>query len=195
MRLTVPAGRGLACRVAAGETFRVLNPSGTQVVDFWAFPDVEGEHLSMGHSREVLQRFRFRPGDQLITDRYRPVLTFVADTSPGHHDTLIPACTPETYRYLEAAAGHRSCVQNLTEALGRRPQPVPQPWNLFMVTELDADGGIEYARPYASPGAEVELRADLAVTIVCSACPDDIYPTNGNDGTPRDAVLDLSEQR
>lgn len=197
MRRTVPAGGGIAFRIAAGETFRVINPHGTQVVDLWAFTDVEGEYLSMGHSMEVQQRVRFRPGDQLITNHYRPALTFVADTSPGHHDTLIPACSPETYRYLDASPDHGSCVQNLTAALDSVPVPVsvPQPWNLFMVTNLTPDGGLEYARPHASPGDWVELRASQNLTVACSSCPDDQYPTNGGDGTPREAVIDAEPLR
>ena len=31
-------------------------------------------------------------GDALVTNRRRPILTLVEDTSPGLHDTLIAAC-------------------------------------------------------------------------------------------------------
>jgi uncharacterized protein YcgI (DUF1989 family) len=39
------------------------------------------------------------------------------DTSPGVHDTLIPACDPERYRLLGAAPGHASCAENFKAAL------------------------------------------------------------------------------
>ena len=97
-RLTVPAGRGLAVALARDARLRVVNTPGTQVVDTWAF--VMGdphEYLSMEHCREVLQRIVFEPGDVLLSNRYRPMLEILADSSPGGHDTLIAACSRDMY--------------------------------------------------------------------------------------------------
>ncbi|MBC6441149.1 MAG: urea carboxylase-associated family protein [Rhodospirillales bacterium] len=93
-RMTLPAREGLAVPLKRGRRLRVVNMHDTQVVDTWAFPDNEtGEMLSMEHCREVLQRVVFEPGDELITNRYRPILKIAADISPGEHDTLIAACS------------------------------------------------------------------------------------------------------
>ena len=50
--VTVPGSHGRAMRVNAGETVRVVNTHGTQVVDFWAIradrPEIA---MSMQHSR------------------------------------------------------------------------------------------------------------------------------------------------
>ncbi len=37
------------------------------------------------------------------------------------------------------------------------------------------------------PGDYVELRAEIDCVVAFSACPDDVYRTNGGDGTPADA--------
>jgi uncharacterized protein YcgI (DUF1989 family) len=35
------------------------------------------------------------------------------------------------------------------------------------------------------------MRAEMDCLMVFSACPDDVYPTNGGDGTPVDAHVEL----
>jgi hypothetical protein len=185
----VPAGRGLALSVRAGEHVRIVNTHGTQVVDTWAFADREGtEYLSMEHCREVLRSILFGVGDTLVTNLYRPILTIVADTSPGEHDTLIAACSRAMYAVHAGVADHANCVDNLRAALagaGHAPA-APSPWNLFMAAPVDGGRRIEFRRPSCRAGDYVELRVERDGLLVFSACPDDHYPTNGGDGTPRD---------
>jgi uncharacterized protein len=190
--ITIPAGRGVALRLAAGTRCRVVNAHGTQVVDVWALTDDPSEYLSMAHSREVIQRIYFRPGDTLLSNNYRPMLTVTADTSPGCHDSLIAACSREMYERMGADASHPSCAGNLrTEmrAMNLEPGHIPAPWNLFMSARVEEDGTITYARPRSRPGDYVELTTQCELILVLSACPDDLYPTNGGDGRPRDAQL------
>jgi uncharacterized protein YcgI (DUF1989 family) len=188
----IPAGRGVALRLKLGDVMTVINTSGTQVVDLWAFVDGSSEHVSMGHCREVLQRLFFQPGDTLITNRYRQALTIVSDTSGGKHDTLIAACSRAMFASMGGGEDHPSCEENLTtslEAIGVTTHCVPAPWNLFMIAEVDASGHINYKRASTRPGAYVELTAQIPLVVSLSACPDDIYPTNGGDGAPRDAEV------
>ncbi len=50
------------------------------------------------------------------------------------------------------------------------------------------DGGhIEFRRPESRPGDYVEVAAEIDCVVVFSACPDDVYPTNGGDGRAVDA--------
>lgn len=193
----VPAGQGLAVPVGAGEQVEIINPQGTQVADFWCLSREDAsEWLSMSHCRELLQKIHFTPGDTLVSNRYRALLSVAADDSGIRHDTLIAPCSPEMYRHHGSAADHRSCTANFAEALAGIgvvfAEYPPQPWNLFMVAKLDADGGIAFARPPHVPGCRVRLRALADVTVVVSSCPDDVYPTNGGDGSPREIVIAVS---
>ena len=96
--VTIPARHGRAVRIAKGQRVRVINTHGTQVVDCWAFDAGNcGEYMSMEHTRVSLGRYRPRVGDRLITNRRRPILRLMEDTSPGVHDTLLAAC--DRYRY------------------------------------------------------------------------------------------------
>lgn len=196
----IPAGRGVALALAAGERARIINTRGTQVIDCWAFARSNiGEFLSMEHCREVRQKILFDVGDELVTNRYRPILTLVADSSPGEHDTLVAACSRTMFALHGRGDDHPNCTDNLHGALAARRlrSPVtPCPWNLFMSAPVKNGRGIEFRRPRCRPGDLVELRVELDCTLVLSACPDDVYPTNGGDGRPVDAhVLILPNGR
>jgi len=192
-RLVVPAREGRAVPLDAGHRLRVVNTHGTQVVDAWAFPrDSPGEFLSLEHCRERIQRIVFEPGDVLLTNRYRPILTITEDTSPGGHDTLIAACSAAMYENAGQPPGHANCADNLRAALeshGIELGFTPAPWNLFMLAPVRDGRTIDYVRPTSSPGDHVEVEAAMDCLMVFSACPDDVYPTNGGDGTPRDVEI------
>jgi uncharacterized protein len=191
---TLPAGHGLAVRVPAGRTLRVVNTHGAQVVDFWALAAADPtERLSVEHTRRLLGRLRIRPGDTLSSNRRNVLFELVADTSPGDHDTLCAACDPWLYRYLGAPEGHRSCAQNFAEALaavGLDAPPAPQPLNLFMRVPVDGDGGMTVETSRARPGDAVELRALVDLVAVLSSCPMDIVPISG-EAAVRDCGVEL----
>lgn len=185
----VPATEGASFHLDTGDQIKIINDHGTQVVDFWCLSFAkEMEYLSMGHSREVLSKIYFDPGDVLVSNRYSPLLEYVEDTSGGNHDTLIAACSKEMYIKFGCRAGHASCASNFDAAARQIDWPLyllPQPWNLFMRAAVKVDGKIEYTRPPFIPGGRVELKALCPVLIIVSACPDDCYPTNGGDGSSR----------
>ena len=187
---TLPARYGRAVRVAEQSSLVVVNTHGTQVIDLWAFvaEDLD-EYLSMEHSRSRLNRLIPALGDTLVTNRRRPCLTLVEDTSPGVHDTLLCACNDAIYRELGCAEGHRSCQSNLHEALGELGLAVPftpGPFNLFMNVPVSAEGALDRAPPRTQPGDHVRLRAELDLVVVMSACPQDVTPINGAGCTPAD---------
>jgi len=193
--ITVPGSHARAIRVGAGNTVRVVNTHGTQVVDFWALradrPDIA---MSMQHSRIRWRNLRPHPGDEMLDEERSVMLTLVEDTSPGVHDTVIAACDPFRYAQLGAAPDHRSCCANFAEALSAlsitRSGPVPAPLNLFMNIPWDLDGNITFEPTVSAAGDSVLFRAEVDVIVVASACPMDIVPINGpGGGQPVDVEL------
>ena len=134
--ITIPARRGKAARVRAGQQIAVINTHGEQVVDTWAFVgDDLHEFMSMEHTRAALGKLIPRRGDVLSTNHRRPILTIVEDTSPGIHDTLIAACDVWRYQGLGCKDYHDNCTDNLHAAmkeLGLQAPETPSPLNLFM---------------------------------------------------------------
>jgi uncharacterized protein YcgI (DUF1989 family) len=190
---TIPAREGRAVRLAAGDQIAVVNTHGTQVLDTWAFAmDDPAEYMSMEHTRSVNSRWSPAVGTVFVSTRRRNMLTLAADTSPGVHDMLLCACSPEIYRELGCTGWHASCEENLKAALaavGVVPPCVPAPLNLFMNVPIAPSGTLDRAPPASRPGDRVVLRAEMNVWLVLSACPQDVTPINGAQRTPMDAHI------
>jgi uncharacterized protein YcgI (DUF1989 family) len=62
----IPARKGSAARMRAGQAVRVVNTHGSQVVDFWAFNDPDLiECMSMEHTRGMLCHLTPQAGDRV----------------------------------------------------------------------------------------------------------------------------------
>jgi len=192
---TIPARRGKATYVKRGQSIRIVNTLGKQVVDTWAFTaGMLTEFMSMEHTRATLTRMTPRVGDGLYTNRRRKILTMTGDTSRGDHDTLIAACDCERYILLGVTEYHDNCTDNLfaaMQALGLTPPECPSPLNLFMNIPWTSDGKLSFEPPTTRPGDAVTLRAELDCIVAMSACPQDILPINGRTGTTTEAHYEI----
>ena len=193
--ITIPARRGKAAFVARGKSVRVINTHGQQVVDTWAFSRHDlSEFMSMAHTRTSLARIMPRVGQSMVTNRRRPILTLVEDTSGGVHDTLLAACDRYRYELLGHEGYHDNCTDNLASALaelGLAPPETPGPWNLFMNIPVGPDGEVGFEPPVSQPGNHLVLRAEMDCVIAFSACPQDMVPINGADCFPTEAHFQL----
>ena len=193
--IEIPARRGKAVRVRRGQRARVVNTHGQQVVDTWAFVAADlREFMSMEHSRVAIGRIIPAVGDGLVTNRRRPILTLVEDTSGGIHDTLFAACDRWRYETLGCRDYHDNCTDNLAAALtelGLEPPETPAPLNLFMNIPVLDGNRVEIRPPVSIPGSHVTLRAELDCVLAFSACPQDIVPINGLGLRPTEAHLEI----
>ena len=193
--IEIPARRGKAARVSKGQTVKVINTKGQQVVDTWAFnADDLREFMSMEHSRVALGRIIPAIGDRLVTNRRRAILALVEDTSGGIHDTLFAACDRWRYELLGCTEYHDNCTDNLATALaalGLIPPETPAPLNLFMNIPVVDGNHVEMRPPVSRPGSHVALRAEMDCVIAFSACPQDLLPINGLAMRPTEAHFDV----
>ena len=189
--VTISARRGKAARVRAGQHVRIVNTHGTQVVDTWAFSAADpAEWMAMEASRAWFMKLAAAIGDSFVTNRRRPILTLVEDTSGGRHDTLMAACDLERYGLLGVKGHHDNCRDNLHAALaelGLEIQATPSPLNLFMNIPWTADGRLAWGEPASAPGSYVRFRAEMDLVVAFSACPQDILPINGVSGKTTEA--------
>jgi uncharacterized protein len=195
--IEIPARRGKAAHVARGRHVKVINTHGEQVVDTWAFNRADpSEFMSMEHTRAHTLHIVPRVGDVLRTNRRRPILTLVEDTSGGIHDTMIAACDRYRYAFLGVEGHHDNCADNLIAALADLDTTlphVPSPLNLFMNIPWTGQGDLSFAAPPKPvPGSYVVLRAEMDLTIAFSACPQDILPINGVAGRPVEAHFTIT---
>ena len=194
-KFTIPARKGKATFVAKGQTIKVINTHGQQVVDTWAFNRADlTEFMSMEHTRAHVLKVIPAPGDTMLTNHRRPILTFVEDNSGGIHDTLMAACDRYRYEGLGVKGFHDSCTDNLAAglgALGLTPPETPSPLNLFMNIPVTRGIALSFEPAIAPPGSYVSLRAEMDLVIAFSACPQDIIPINGRHLKPTEAHFEI----
>ena len=105
------ASRGLP--VNAGSTIRLTDVEGCQVADLFALVvENPAEYLCTARTRALTQRLFPAVEQYFFTNLYRPILRFVADYSPGVHDTLYASCDPGLHDILGRGSDHRNCHEN-----------------------------------------------------------------------------------
>jgi uncharacterized protein YcgI (DUF1989 family) len=189
----IPAGHARLWRMRAGERVTIAQTRGQQVGDLIAFNAADlTEFLSPSHTRRCLAAWRIGLGQALFTNHRREILEIVEDTV-GVHDILAAACDPYRYRRDFGVEDHRSCRMNFVEVLAPHDIPdwrVPDPVNLFQSSPVLPDGRFLSAASPAGPGDFVTLLARLDLIAACSACPQDLAPTNA--GRPADLRVRLA---
>jgi uncharacterized protein len=184
--ILVPPQSGKALRVRSGALIAIVDIEGGQVGDLFAISDddTHDEYLSPAHTRQMYRRLFPRIGEPFVTNRLRPILTRVADTSPGIHDMMFAPCGPATYRVKFGVQGwHPSCEENFHLALKQLGYEfrIPDPINIFQDSPvIEGTGGdLELRSAQSAAGNRVLFRAEMHLILVLTACSQDIAPTNG----------------
>ena len=154
-------------------------------------PDSD-EYLSMEHSRSANYTLLFKPGERLFSNRFRPLLRLLDDTSPGYHDTLHAACSAGSNRFYNAPHEYPNCQDNLLRQMadrGIRLEHVPCPWNVFEHALVGQDYALADEASAAAAGDYAELEALEDLILVCSACPSRVGRISGD--MPRGAAIDI----
>jgi uncharacterized protein YcgI (DUF1989 family) len=131
-------------------------------------------------------------GEPFVTNRRRPILTFLEDASLGKHDMLMAACDSTRYHLLGVKGWHPSCQENMQKVmavLGHDQVEVPQPINVFMDIPVGDDGSLGWPPGRSEPGDSITFRAELDCYIVLTACAQDILPIN--DHNPTSLAIDV----
>jgi uncharacterized protein YcgI (DUF1989 family) len=193
--VTIPARRGVAARVRAGQQIRIVNTHGTQVVDTWAFSSEDvTEWMAMEASRAWFLKLAAAVGDSFVTNRRRPILTLVEDTSACAHDTLMAPCDAQRYGLLGVTGYHDNCRDNLHAALRELRISIPATppsLNVFMNIPWTADGRLSWGEPVSAPGSYALFRAEMDLVVAFSACPQDVLPINGRTGRTTEAHFSI----
>ncbi len=188
--LDIPAYAGGAIEVQSGEFIRITDVEGCQIADMFAVCAADmTEWLGAAHTRGAASRLFPRVGQAFFTNRYRPMLTFVADRSPGVHDMLWRACDADLYAWAGVEGYHPSCNENFRKAaagFGWEPQEVPDPVDWFQNTPVDAAHRLSSQPSPTQPGDHVVLRAEMDIVLIVTSCSWDLPVSliNGERCTP-----------
>ncbi|MDH5824069.1 urea carboxylase-associated family protein [Luteimonas sp. RD2P54] len=164
-----------AFELERGDELVVIDPEGQQVSDLVAFSrDDLAEYLSSGRSIDYASKLWLSAGDQLYSNRSRPMFTIVED-SCGRHDFTLTPCSKDTFAIIYGETdGRPGCEGNLAQALapyGIGVDRIPIAFNVFMHVSVDAETGtIAVLPPRSVPGDSIRLRAEMPLVVALTAC-------------------------
>jgi uncharacterized protein YcgI (DUF1989 family) len=178
----IPAGKARANRLRRGEVLQLIDVKGQQVSDFmaWRLNDAD-EFLSPSHTIACLGHLVPKEGEELFSNRRRPLLRIRRDTV-GVHDLLVGCCDSDRYERQLGAPGHPSCLSSIREALAAAGETwTPRSelaWNVFMANVVEPDGSVVTQEPSHRSGDYIELEALEEIGLVATSCPQDLTPCN-----------------
>ena len=189
----IAAGRAKAVLVPRGAILRIHLVEARQVGDCCFFnADDRREVFHVGQSwalngllgtgtAKSFRHFYSKP------PRENVMLTVVDDTVRNHWGNMGGRCSRRLYELRDGEKQHRSCQENLAEALaphGLTGDDIVDVFNAFMNVALDAAGGFRILPPETKTGDYIDLRAEMNVLAAVSACPADRNATNDGRAKP-----------
>ena len=189
----IPAGHGRALVVPRGAVLRIHLVEDKQVGDccfFNADDHREVFHvgqswalnvmLGTGNARSWLHFYSKPPRENVM-------LTVLEDTVRNHWGNMGGRCSKRLYELRDGDPGHRSCQENLAEALapfGLGGDDIVDVFNVFMNVDVRPDGSFVILPPKAMKGDYIDLRAEMNVLAAVSACPAERNATNDGRAKP-----------
>ena len=182
----IPATYGRAFIVKKGQILRIIEVEGPQMVDatFLNASDLkEVFHAGMtaavnmidgeGTLYKVKKLYSKPPRDNVM-------LTVVDDPVGVHLAWNGGRCSRKFYAERAGVSNHRSCQDNLAEALapyGLSEDDVPDVFNAFMNVGGVEEGRFDTLEPVSKKGDYISLRAEMDILAAVSACPFDLIYT------------------
>lgn len=180
----IPARGHASLELHRGQTLRVIDMEGKQVVDLVAVSAMDkGEKLSCVYSNVLNGTWKITKGHTLYTDRANPIL-FLKEDSVGLHYTGGGFCTEELNYLRFKVRNTENCGDNLRRAfepfgIEREGFNFDSCFNIFMNLTFEPDGSMKLDEPLSRSGDYVDLKAEMDTIIAISNCPQDRNPCNG----------------
>lgn len=197
--VVVPRCEGRAVEVRAGQMLRIIALDGPQVADstFLALDNSrEGYHAGQTVALNMLAGTGTMRRITTLWSRppyERPMLTVVDDPVGVHFAWNGGRCSTGVYGIRDGIdSGHRTCQQNLEEAVrpwGVDPDLIPDVFNVFMRTDVEGEARLVFRQSPAQAGDYIDLRAEIDVLAAVSACPSETSASNG--GEPKRIGLEV----
>ena|SRR2546425_5107248 len=190
----IPAREYYCATVTSGQTIRVIDVEGQQVMDFvaYAWPDTT-ERLSTVWTNLLNGTWKITKGHSIYTNRSKPMFKIIEDKVQMNY-TGGGFCTEESNFFRYGVRGTRNCFDNLASAFGPRgiqPKDLHEGscFNIFMNVAYDPDGTCGIRPPISKAGDYIDLEAQMDVLAGFSNCPQERNPCNGFNPTPMRVIV------
>ena len=172
--LRIEPQSGIGFKIKQGQTIRIIDVEGEQVVDLFCFADKEvKEKLSSGHTTDYNGKIYLSKGDVLYSNRSNPMFAIIED-QVGKHIMLYAPCSQKMFEISYGVSqAHPNCLENLVtnlEKYGIDASQITVPFNIFMSIDISPDGKIEIQKPKSKTGEYIELRAEMDLIVGVTAC-------------------------
>lgn len=191
-RFTIAPASARAFTVKAGQRVRVLQVEGQQVGDLVCF-NLTNLRERFSSSRTLIengQTVTVGQGSTLYSNAWNPMFV-ITDDELSSNDVVYPPCSRWVYEHRKKVVPHTGCYEHLAAALtpyGLDTLDVPDPLNLFMVTEVE-DGRVVIKEPKAQAGAYIDLVAQMDCLVALSACAVETGATNAGRCKPLEVEI------
>ena len=160
-RRTVPSGDYWIHRVGRGETFRMVDVGGNQAADTLFY-----------NAADPTERYS-------ATDTLGGCCAGESNTVRYGHETRAMHCCRDSF--LLAVATH--------EEYGLNKRDIAHNINFFMNVPVTQAGNLTFEDGVSGPGQYVEMRAEMDVIVLISACPQLNNPCNDYNPTPLEMIV------
>ena len=190
----IPAKEYKSLIMEKGQTLRIVDVEGQQVMDLVAFNQQDPEEkLSMFWSNCFNGTWKLTQGHTLYTNRSNPMFTIVEDTV-RLNSSAGAFCTEQSNFHRYGIHNLRNCADNLTQALaphGIQRKDIDEAccFNIFMNVRFEPDGTFDYKEPTSKAGDHIDLRAEMDVLVGMSNCAQERNPCNAFNPTPLSITL------
>ena len=192
----VAAGEAWIHEIKSGQIFRIVASGGAQTVDTLFYSSWDTTERYSAQDTILTQRnIYLKTGSRLISNLGRPMLTIVGD-SFGRHDTLTGACAAESnqVRYSLDKRYMHNCRDNFLSAIASwrtslDKRDLSANVNFFLHAPVSEAGGLTFDEGGAEPGSFVEMRAEMDIIALLSACPQLNNACNANNPTPIRVII------
>ncbi len=186
----VPPGKGWNAILEPREKLRIIDLEGQQGVDFLCYNAADpNERYHAPNTIKAAQNIHISQGSVLYSDYANPLMTVVADTTCGGHDTIAGCCSSWSNQMLYGVSQVPGCRENfLTELAehGMGWRDIVPNINFFCSVPIFQGGSMEpsvFVPGPSVPADYVELRAETKVLVIISNCPQVNNPCNSGDPT------------
>lgn len=181
---TVPGGGYASRRLPRGAVLRLVDVDGDACVALVVHrAEQTSERLNVADTVKVQWQAYPGAGSLLLSDMGRVLMTLVDDTAGGH-DALCGCTNAATAGGAWSGLPNGRdllCLALAKQGLGRRD--LPPNVNLFTPVRVAGDGSLHLERP-PTPGAHVDLRAELDVLVSVANVAHPLEDRDGHLPTP-----------
>jgi urea carboxylase-associated protein 2 len=178
---TIPGGWYTALRMRRGEGLRLVDVEGNGSVAFFAWSAADpSERLNHADTIKVQWTAKLAKGRILFSDMGRALVSIVEDTTGGGHDALSGVSNAASTRATYGTGAYRNGRDNLVlgaNKLGLSRRDLAPVISFFAPVSVESAGALRFAAEGKTPGAFVDLRAEMDILVALSFAPHPLDPS------------------